>query len=154
MDKAKRQIHIAELLKIAWLIANEEAKHLGAKEILPIHFLLAALKIIDPIFPDQLDKLDIESKEWGDMCKEALRLRHYIDILPDKVTDKRRALRSRLCKERSGEHIKAQGMLHRSAELKRAFTDATMFIQGDMLDLQTVIASLFELELVSIDDIK
>ena len=88
-----------ELLQIAWLIANAEAKNLGATEILPVHFLLATMKIIDPSFPDQLDKLNVSSEKWAAMCKEAQSIRHYIDVMPDRVTRKRRTLRMRLAKK-------------------------------------------------------
>lgn len=66
------------LLQIAWLIANAEAKNLGAAEILPVHFLLATMKIIDPKFPEQLDALNLTSEDWVKMCKEAQSIRHYI----------------------------------------------------------------------------
>ena len=143
-----------ELLKLCWLIANEEAKHLGASEILPIHFLLAVMKIIDPKFPDQLDNLNISSDEWAEMCKEAQSIRHYIDVLPEKVTGKRRRLRANLAGEQIRPQITQAGMLHRSETLKKAFHDACLFTEGDTLTLRTLVQSLFELELVSLDDIK
>ena len=142
------------LLKLCWLIANAEAKHLGATEILPIHFLLAAMKIVDPEFPAQSDKLEVSSEEWSSMCKEAQGIRHYIDVMPEKVTVKRRGLRNRLAAQRVNPPVTAEGMLHRSEPLKRAFADACMLTKGDVLTLRTLIESLFELELVSLDDIK
>lgn len=143
-----------ELLKLCWMIANAEAKHLGAKEIMPIHFLLAVMKIIDPVFPEQLDKLNVSSEEWSAMCKEAQSIRHYIDVMPDRVTGKRRGLRRRLAAQQANSPITEEGMLHRSESLKRAFSDACMLTQGDVLRLRTLVESLFELELVSLDDIK
>ena len=143
-----------ELLKLCWLIANTEAKHLGAAEIEPIHFLLAVMKIIDPAFPNQLDKLKVSSEEWAAMCKEAQSIRHYIDVMPDKVTNKRRNLRKRLAEHRVNAPVTAEGMLHRSEKLKKAFSDACMFTEGDTVTLMTLVKSLFELEVVSLDDIK
>lgn len=143
-----------ELLKLCWLIANEEAKHLGASEILPIHFLLAVMKIIDPKFPEQLDNLNISSGEWAEMCKEAQSIRHYIDVMPEKVTGKRRRLRANLAGKQARPPITQAGMLHRSETLKKAFYDACLFAEGDTLTLRTLVQSLFELELVSLDDIK
>jgi len=143
-----------ELLKLCWQIANVEAKHLGATEILPIHFLLAAMKIVDPEFPSQLDKLNVSSEEWSSMCKEAQTIRHYIDVMPDRVTGKRRGLRKRLAAQQVNPPVTADGMLHRAESLKRAFSDACMLTKGDVLTLRSLIASLFELELVSLDDIK
>lgn len=142
-----------ELLKLGWIIANIEAKHLGATEILPIHFLLAAMKIIDPKFPEQLDSLNLSSELWGEMCKEATSIRHYIDVLPDRVAHKRRRLRSRLLAQRVNPPVEADGMLHRSENLKKAFSDACAFSDGDILTLSKLVESLFELELVSLDDV-
>ena len=154
MDKKPRAIKADGLLQVCWLIANAEAKHLGAAEIVPIHFLLAVMKVIDPAFPDMLDALKISSDEWAAMCKEAQAVRHYIDVLPERVTDKRRKLRARLDAARVNPPIAQEGMLHRSVELKRAFADALMFTDGDTLTLRKLVESLFELELVSLDDIK
>lgn len=154
MSSEAKTIKAGRLLQLCWLIANEEAKHLGASEILPIHFLLATMKIIDPRFPDQLDKLNISSEDWVAMCKEAQNIRHYIDVMPEKVTGKRRRLRANLSKKQIRSPIIQEGMLHRSEELKRAFHDACLFTEGDTLMLCTLVQSLFELELVSIDDIK
>ncbi len=145
---------VEELLKLCWIIANAEAKHLGAAEILPIHFLLAAMKIIDPKFPEQLDKLNVSSEDWASMCKEAQSIRRYIDVMPDKVTHKRRGLRNRLAEKRVNPPVEAEGMLHRSDNLRRAFSDAAMLSDGDVLTLKQLVESLFELELVSLDDIK
>lgn len=142
-----------ELLKLCWIIANAEAKHLGATEILPIHFLLAAMKIIDPEFPEQLDKLNVSSEDWASMCKEAKSIRHYIDVLPERVAIKRRGLRKRLAKQQVNAPVTAEGMLHRSESLKKAFSDACMLSKDDILSLKTLVESLFELELVSLDDI-
>lgn len=146
-------MRVNELLKVCWLIANVEAKHLGATEILPIHFLLATMKIVDPNFPAQIDGLNISSEEWSAMCKEAKSIRHYIDVLPERVAIKRRGLRKRLAKQQVNAPVTAEGMLHRSESLKKAFSDACMLSKGDVLSLKTLVESLFELELVSLDDI-
>ena len=142
------------LLQVCWLIANAEAKHLGATEILPIHFLLAVMKVIDPAFPEQLDALKISSEEWAAMCEEAQTIRRYIDVVPERITQKRRKLRKRLANKRVNAPITAEGLLHRSADVKRAFADAAMFTEGDALTLRKLVESLFELELVSLNDIK
>ena len=154
MQKQHKSIAVDKLLQVCWSIANVEAKYLGATEILPIHFLLAVMKVIDPEFPNQLDELDVSSKEWAAMCKEAQGIRRYIDVVPERVTDKRRSLRKRLAAMRTNPPIMVDGMLHRSADAKRAFSDAVMFIDGDTLTLRKLVESLFELELVSLDDIK
>lgn len=145
---------VDDLLKLAWLIANAEAKNLGATEILPIHFLLAVLKIIDPEFPNLMETLSISSEEWAALCRSAQTVRQYLEVIPDKVTPKRRKLRARLAACQVRAPITADGMLHRSEDTKRAFNDAAMFTEGDTLTLIKLVESLFELELVSLDDIK
>lgn len=141
------------LLQIAWLIANAEAKNLGANEILPVHFLLATMKIIDPKFPEQLDALDVSSDDWAKMCKEAQSIRHYIDVLPDRVTKKRRTLRARLAQKQVRPPIKEEGLLHRAKSTKRAFSDAIFFADGDTVTLKQLVQSLFEMELVSVNQV-
>ncbi len=138
------------LLQIAWLIANAEAKNLGATEIQPVHFLLATMKIIDPKFPEQLDKLDVSSDEWATMCREAQSIRHYIEVLPDRVTKKRRILRARLVQKQVRPPIKEPGFLHRAKSTKRAFSDAIFFTDGDTVTLKQLVQSLFEMGLVDL----
>ena len=152
-DNAPRILKADKLLQICWLIANAEAKSLGAIEILPIHFLLAVLKIVDPQFPGQLDKLDVASEEWAKMCRAAQDVRGYIEVLPERVTQKRRRLRARLAEKQVNPPITAEGLLHRSESLKRAFHDALLFAEGDALTLLGVVQSLFELEIVTLRDI-
>lgn len=144
---------VAPLLQIAWIIANAEAKNLGATEIQPVHFLLAVMKIIDPEFPTQLESLDVSSEEWCVMCKEAQSIRRYIDVLPERVTKKRRALRSRLAQDQVVPPIKAKGMLHRAKSTKRAFADAMFLAEGDELTLKQFVKSLFEIGLVGLSQI-
>ena len=146
-------MNVDGLLKLCWLIANEEAKHLGEAEIAPLHFMLGVMKIVDPEFPNQLDKTGVSSDEWVEMCKGAQSIRHYIDIKPDCIARKRRKLRARLVGEQKHPPIEQEEALHRSASLKRAFHDACLFEEGGILCLRTLVQSLFELELVSLDDI-
>ena len=147
-------MQVEELLKLCWMLANVEAKNLGAAEIAPVHFLLGVMKIIDPQFPEQLEKSGVASSEWSAMCKEAQSIRSYIDVMPDKVTAKRRALRARLAGERVREPIAEDGMLHRSEAMKRAFRDACLVSEGETLTLLGLVRSMFELELVTLDDIR
>lgn len=153
MHEKHKPVIADKLLQVCWLIANAEAKNLGAAEILPIHFLLAVMKVIDPEFPNQIDKLNVTSEEWATMCKEAQSVRRYVDVMPERVTEKRRGLRRRLAAKRENPPIAEDGMLHRSEALKRAFSDACMFTEGGTLTLLKLVESLFELELVSLDNI-
>lgn len=141
------------LLQIAWLIANEEAKNLGATEILPVHFLLATMKIIDPKFPEQLDALNVTSEDWAKMCMEAQSIRHYIDVLPDRVTKKRHMLRARLAQKQLSPPIKEVGFLHRAKSTKRAFSDAIFFSDDGIVTLKQLVRSLFEMNLVNLSQV-
>ena len=87
-----------KLLDLAWAIAEVEARALGSEVIEPVHFLIAALKIVDVDFPAQLDELDISSEVWKDMCKDAKKVQMYLDVLPEKVTTVRRRIRHRLAR--------------------------------------------------------
>ena len=87
-----------KLLDLAWVIAEVEARALGSEVIEPMHFLLAALKIVDVDFPAQLDKLDISSEVWKSMCKDAKKVQRYLDVLPEKITTVRRRIRHRLAR--------------------------------------------------------
>ena len=69
---------------------------MGPEVIELMHFLLAALKIGDVDFSAQLDKLDISSEVWKSMCKDAKKVRGYLDVLPEKITTVRRRIRHRL----------------------------------------------------------
>lgn len=137
-------------MQMAWLIANAEAKNLGASEILPVHFLLATMKIIDPDFPGQLDKLDVSSEEWVAMCQEAECIRRYIEIRPDRVAERRRALRELLSKRKVRSPVKASGLLHRAKSTKRAFSDAAFFTDGDTVALRRLVQSFFEMQLLDL----
>ena len=140
------------LLKLGWAIAEHEAIALGADSIEPIHFLLAALKIADPKFPKQLDRLDISSEEWKILSEEARRLRQWLDVLPEHVKDARRRLRHRLA--RNSEPRKAAASLHRSRKTMAAFYDASRIGNGAELTLRRVIESMFDLEFVNVSDMR
>ena len=91
-------MNLDKLLDLAWVIAEAEARALGSAVIAPMHFLLAALKIVDVNFTAQLDKLDISSKVWKGMCKDAKKVQGCLDVLPEKITTVRRRIRHRLAR--------------------------------------------------------
>ena len=87
------------------------------------------------------------------MCKEAQSIRHYIDVMPDRVTTKRRSLRARLAQKQLRPPIKAEGLLHRAKSTKRAFSDAIFFTDGDTVTLKQLVQSLFEMDLVNLSQV-
>lgn len=145
---------IEPLLQICWLIANEEAKHLGVTEIQPLHFLLGILKVIDPAFPAQLERTEIPSDVWAEICTRATSIRHYLEIIPERVTDKRRKLRAKLEINQKNPSIKQPGMLHRSQTLKQAFVEAASKSESEEVLLRQIVQVLFESDIISLDDIE
>lgn len=146
-------MQLDDLLKLAWSIAELEARALGSRVIEPTHFLLAALKIVDSEFPAQLDALNIETEEWKSMCENARSLRNYLDIIPDKVTEVRRRVRHRLSRN-AEPPVEPSVVIHRSRKTRAAFFDAASLIEGDTLTLMQVIKSMFELEFLEVIDMR
>lgn len=142
-----------ELLKLGWALAEEEARGLGAPSIEPEHFLLAALKIADEEFPSQLDKLDIDSDRWKAICKDAVRLRGYLDVLPNKIAEVRRRLRHRLART-ANQPIADDVHIHRSRKTLAAFFDAQTHMEGEVLSLLQLMKSMFELEFLEVIDMR
>ena len=146
-------MNIDHLLEIAWHIAEIEARSLGSLTIEPIHFLLATLKIVDPQFPDQLDKLGFSSEEWMLLCKEAIRVRHYLDVLPDKICQIRRRIRHRLARNAQSP-ISEKKKIHRSRKSCAAFFDAHCQLKGGTITLLQLMRSMFELDFLDVTDMR
>ena len=96
---------------------------MGSEVIESMHFLLAALKIVDVDFPAQLDKLDISSEVRKGMCKDARKVRGYSDVLPEKITTVRRRIRHRLVRTAQPPMPDGQ-VIHCSRKTRAAFYDA------------------------------
>ena len=116
-------MNLDKLLDLAWAIAEIESRALGSEVIELMHFLLAALKISDVDFSAQLDKLDISSEVWKGMCKDAKKVRGYLDVLPEKITTVRRRIRHRLART-AQPPIPDDQVVHRSRKTRAAFYDA------------------------------
>ena len=142
-----------KLLSLAWSIAEVEAKALGSEVIEPMHFLLAALKIIDVDFPAQLDKLDISSEVWKSMCQDANKVQQYLDVLPEKITTVRRRIRHRLARA-ANPPIPDDQVIHRSRKTRAAFYDAANQVEGEVITLLQVMESMFELGFLDVSDMR
>ena len=142
-----------KLLDLAWAIAEIEARALGSETIEPIHFLLAALKIVDVDFPSQLDKLDVSSDDWKNMCQDAKKIQHYLDIMPEKITTVRRRIRHRLARA-ANPSIPDNQVIHRSRKTRAAFFDATNQTEGDVITLLQLMESMFELGFLVVSDMR
>ena len=136
-------MQLDDLLKLAWSIAELEARALGSRVVEPTHFLLAALKIVDLEFPAQLDALNIETEKWKSMCENARSLRNYLDIIPDKVTEVRRRVRHRLSRN-AEPPVEPSVVIHRSRKTRAAFFDGGLALNRRLVGcygaVETVIA--------------
>ena len=142
-----------QLLDLAWAIAEMEARALGSEVVEPMHFLLAALKIVDVDFPAQLDKLDMTSDAWKSMCKDAKKVLEYLDVLPEKITEVRRRIRHRLA--RAGQPtIPKDQLIHRSRKTRAAFYDAASQTDGEVITLLQLMKSMFELGFLDVLDMR
>ena len=146
-------MQLDKLLDLAWSIAEIEARDLGSETIEPMHFLLAALKIVDVDFPSQLDKLDISSEGLKNMCRDAKKVRGYLDVLPEKITTVRRRIRHRLARN-SKPPIPDDQVIHRSRKTRAAFFDAANQTEGDVITLRQLMESMFELGFLDVSDMR
>lgn len=142
-----------KLLDLAWAIAEMEARALGSEVIEPMHFLLAALKIIDVDFPSQLEKADISSEVWKNMCQDAQKVQQYLDVLPEKITMVRRRIRHRLART-AQPPIPNDQVIHRSRETRAAFYDAASQTDGEVITLLQLMKSMFELGFLYVSDMR
>ena len=142
-----------KLLDLAWAIAEIEARALGSEVIEPMHFLLAALKIVDVDFPAKLDKLDISSEVWKGMCKDSKKVQRYLDVLPEKITTVRRRIRHRLARTALPPIPDAQ-VIHRSRKTRAAFYDAASQTDGEVMTLLQLMKSMFELGFLDVSDMR
>lgn len=141
------------LLEIAWQFAEAEARALGSRIIEPSHFLLATLKVVDLDFPNQLEELNLTTDEWKAMCKGAVRLRHYLDVIPDKICQIRRRLRHRLGRL-ANPPLSAKVKIHRSRKSCAAFFDAYCQLKDETITLLQLMRSMFELDFLDVTDMR
>ena len=144
---------IDKLLDLAWVIAGIEARAWGSETIEPMHFLLAALKIIDVDFPSQLEKLDISSDDWKNMCQDAKKIQQYLDVIPEKITMVRRRIRHRLARN-ARPPIPDNQVVHRSRKTRAAFFDAANQTEGEIITLLQLMESMFELGFLDVSDMR
>lgn len=146
-------MNVDPLLKIVWQIAEIEARALGSRTIEPSHFLLGALKVVDLDFPNQLEELNLATDEWKSMCKDAVKVRHYLDVIPDKIGKVRRRLRHRL-RRTANSPLSAKTKIHRSRKSCAAFFDAHCQLQNDTITLLQLMRSMFELDFLDVVDMR
>lgn len=146
-------IKLDKLLDLAWAMAEVEARALGSEVIEPMHFLLAALKIIDVDFPSELEKADISSEVWKSMCQDAQKVQQYLDVLPEKITTVRRRIRHRLA-QTAQPPIPDDQVIPRSRKTRAAFFDAANQVGGEVITLLQLMESMFDLGFLDMSDMR
>jgi ATP-dependent Clp protease ATP-binding subunit ClpC len=115
-----RRIKIHPSVQLAWGIANAEANNAGSKKIEPVHFLLAALKIIDDAYHQDAVAMQFPQKMLGEIAEVAAECRRVLKITDEEITAARRGLTNAL-RERADLKTGRFRMLHRSEESRALF---------------------------------
>lgn len=148
-------IHADTSIQLAWAIANLEANLAGATDIQPMHFFLGILKVIDPPFLTQLQKVELTDEQKNDLKKVSKDVRHYLEMSVADVTQLRRSLRHGL---RAG-HPKVEEVkiLHRSPDARTVFEQATGTAAGQgksVLTALELVKALFDSGQVTLELLK
>lgn len=131
-------------VRLAWAIANQEAKSGGHRAIEPGHLLVACLKLIDPAFefPSDVSGAPAESAA----LQVSLRLAREQSGLPTgAIEGQRRALRKELA---MGAPLEVEGLLHRSEDCRGVFkraSERTRFEGANSVSLRHFVAELMAL---------
>lgn len=148
-------IHPDASIQLVWAIANIEANLAGAKDIHPMHFFLGILKVIDPPFLTELQKVDLTEEQKTDLKKVSKDVRHYLEMSVAEVTQLRRSLRQGLRAGRS-RPIEVQ-VLHRSADARKVFEHAAGTTGGkgeSVLTALELLKALFDTGQVTLELLK
>ena len=87
------------------------------------------------------------------MCKDAKKVRGYLDVLPEKITTVRRRIRHRLART-AQPPIPDDQVLHRSRKTRAAFYDAANQTNGEVITLLQLTKSMFELGFLDVSDMR
>ena len=129
---------------LAWHIANTEACLSGAQFIEPVHFLLAALMILDDSYAQAAEMLGLPPEALKAVAEVAARARAALEMSDDEVTAARRRLRHDLSQR--GEPTPLR-QLSRSTESSYLFQKAARRMVrtgGDQLSLSHLLDTLAE----------
>jgi hypothetical protein len=148
-------IHADRSIQLVWAIANLEANLAGATEIHPMHFFLAILKVIDPPFLAQLQKVDITDEQKDNFKKISKDIRHYLEMSVTDVTKLRRSLRLGL----RGGHPKPKEVksLHRSSDARTVFNKAADNVSGQghsVVNALDLVKALFDTGQINLEILK
>jgi ATP-dependent Clp protease ATP-binding subunit ClpC len=129
---------------LAWHIANTEACLSGAQFIEPVHFLLAALMILDDSYAQAAEMQGLSPEALKSVAEVAAESRAALEMTDDEITAARRRLRYELSK--GGEPTPLR-KLSRSTESSYLFQKAARRMVrtgGDQLSLSHLLDTLAE----------
>jgi hypothetical protein len=118
-------------LILIWKVADVEARHLNAANIVPMHLLLALSKVVDLDLPELVSK---DSPDRDEILEEYLREVRKIRTVFRAARVDPKVLRRRLRGVADKDRITmaAEGRLRRSAAAREVFAEAEQFAQvGD-----------------------
>src|ERR1043165_9950748 len=124
---------------LAWHIANTEACLSGAQFIEPVHFLLAALMILDDSYAQAAEMLGLPPEALKAVAEVAARARAALEMSDDEVTAARRRLRHDLSQRGESPPLR---QLSRSTESSYLFQKAARRMVrtgGDQLSLSPLL---------------
>src|ERR1041384_1905229 len=116
-----RRIELDPSLRLAWIIANNEAHYSGCSSIEPIHFLLAILKIIDGGYLQFSKHLGYSAEIVAALKQKIAEAQRMLSMKDEEITRIRRSLRKTARKD---EHPTAMNVLHRSERSRNLFAGA------------------------------
>ncbi len=116
-----KEINVRPSVLLVWSMANQEACMVGSKNIEPLHFLLAVLKMLDDAFVDQAQQMGIEQDVIRQIMGEIRECRDQVGLTDEEITRTRRGVRNLLPMPVSAPLVQ---MLHRSAEARSLFQQA------------------------------
>lgn len=139
-----KRIELHPSVYLAWNIANVEACLSGSARIEPIHFLLATLIIIDGVFEEVANAMNLSPQTIRGIFDLAADCRSVLKLSDDEITKGRRALRRFLHENAEADEITT---LHRSGESRYIFQRAgrrTIAGANDELTLVHLLEEILE----------
>jgi hypothetical protein len=139
-----KNIHLHPSIYLAWNIANIEACYSRSQRIDPIHFLLATLIIIDGVFEEVADAMNLPPEAIRSVFDAASKCRAILQMSDDEITNSRRSIRRTL---REGGETNELVTLHRSGEARFIFQRAgrrTISAGEDQLTIVHLLEELLE----------
>ncbi len=129
-----RKISLHPSAQLAWAIANTEACLSVSAHIEPLHLFLAILKIVDEIFYEAAEKLNLSVDTVSQLTKMAAEGRRLIGMPTEEITRLRRSIQKALQPEATERPLR---MLHRSPRCRDLFSQGARLAVEDQASALT-----------------